>query len=55
MTRLEKLRTMAVEEIAPHLCKFGGLEEDFCKSDCDSGECLHEVECCVKWLNEETE
>ena len=47
---------MTITEMAQEIIKLG-FTEAYCKSDCgneDNYECKHELECCVKWL-EETE
>lgn len=53
MTRLEKIRAMTVREIAEILIKDNAYAEEYCKSDCEEEECLHELECCIKWLKED--
>ena len=50
MTRIEYIRTMPVEEMADIIVgELVGIS-DYCNSDCDDVECLHPVECCVRWL-----
>ncbi len=53
MTRIERLRTMATEEMAREIIKLNFTDE-YCKGDCKEDEdCLHELECCIRWLKEE--
>jgi len=54
MKRIERIRTMPIEEMAEKIIKMPGGTFDFCKSDCGFGYwCPHEKQCCVDWLNEE--
>ena len=54
MTRFEHIRAMLIEELA---AKIVGAEatDDYCKGYCDPSynDCPHEIECCVRWLQEE--
>ena len=55
MTRIEKLRSLSVDEWADNIMDYGPIS-DFCKSDCaGDGDCPHEHECVVRWLNEEVQ
>lgn len=45
---------MTITEMAQEIIKLG-FTDAYCKNDCvNEDECMHELECCVKWL-EETE
>lgn len=55
MKRIDRIRTMRVEDIA-NLIVESNTTDAFCKSDCEHDEdCLHPVECCKRWLEEEEE
>lgn len=55
MKRIDYIRAMTAEEMAEKIIK-KNITEDYCKSDCEDSEnfeCLHEKECCIRWLNED--
>lgn len=57
MTRLEQIKNMDAKQIAKIIIE-NNITDEFCKSDCEGDEdenfeCLHELDCCKKWLNEE--
>ena len=55
MTRIEKLRSLSLEDMADKISDYG-LVDGYCKSDCaEDNDCLHERDCIVRWLNEEVE
>ena len=58
-TRYERIKTMGVEEIAAEIILLN-ITDEYCKSDCAEAKdvdcmdcCRYEMECCVRWLNEE--
>lgn len=54
MKRIDYIRNMPVEEIAKIIIA-KNIADDFCKSDCGDEDCMHDVECCVRWLEQERE
>ena len=61
MTRYERLKAMSIEEVAAEIIRLR-VTDDYCKSDCVEAEnidcmdcCRYELECCIRWLNEEVE
>lgn len=52
-SRYERIKYMTIEQMAKTIIDHT-LTDEYCKSDCDSWEyeCPHELECCIKWLNE---
>lgn len=55
-TRYKRIKSMTITEMAQEIIKLN-FTDAYCKSDCDNEdncEREHELECCVKWL-EETE
>lgn len=63
MKRINKIRTMTIEELAELIVDIENIDFNFCKSDCDGDWesedpteiCPHPVECCIRWLGEEWE
>lgn len=60
MTRYECIKAMSVEQMAAEIIRLGCHTEKYCKSDCAEAEsidcmdcCRYDLECCVRWLNEE--
>jgi len=54
MKRIDYIKAMTTKEMAKAIIEHN--LDDFCKSDCGNEEnCPHEIECCVKWLNEDDE
>lgn len=56
MTRFEHIKAMPIREMAKEIVSIVG-NDDFCKGYCDPSynDCPHEIECCVRWLQEEME
>ena len=63
MKNIELIQNMKIEEMASMICKIESLELDmYCKSDCEGNfestnpdeMCPHPVECCIRWLQEES-
>ena len=55
MTRIEKLRSLSVDEWADKIMGYGMID-GYCKSDCaEDDDCPHEHECVARWLNEEVQ
>ena len=57
MTKYEQIKNMDTEQIAKIIIEHN-ITDEFCKSDCEgcddeNFECLHELECCINWLNAE--
>ncbi len=55
MTRYEQIKAMTIEKMAKKIIETL-ITDEYCKSDCgnvDIIDCLDEVGCCAKWLNEE--
>jgi len=53
MTRIERIRNMTVKEIAKVIID-NNITDEFCRSQCENDEeCLHDLECCIKWLEME--
>ena len=51
LTRYERIKYMSIEEVAEKILEHQ-ITDKYCKSDCDSNDCLHELECCIRWLSE---
>lgn len=57
LTRYEKIKNLSIKEVAQTIIDYN-ITDEFCKSDCEGCkgtecECPHDLECCVKWLQEE--
>lgn len=55
MKRIDKIRTMSIEELAEKIIEMPAGTYDYCKSDCNDFECTQEKQCCIDWLNEEVD
>lgn len=56
MKRIDKIRHLSAEELA-RLIIDNNITDEFCKGNykgikCED-DCCHDVECCMKWLEEE--
>lgn len=56
MKRIDKIRHLSAEELA-RLIIDHNITDDFCKGnykgiECED-DCQHDIECCVKWFEEE--
>ena len=51
LSRYERIKYMTIDEIAEKVIK-ANITDKYCKSDCDSDDCPHELECCIRWLSE---
>ena len=53
MTRYEMITKMSVKQLAQKVIGLS-ITDSYCKSDCGNDEdCTHELDCCIKWLNED--
>jgi hypothetical protein len=53
MRRIDLIKNMKPEEIAKEIIKLD-ITDAFCKGDCGEEDgCPHDVDCCIKWLEEE--
>lgn len=54
MKRIEVIRKMPVEEIAEIILK-ANITDEYCDGSCNKKECENEKECCIRWLQDETQ
>lgn len=57
MTRIEMIKNMSTKDMAEKICDMN-FTSDYCNSDCKLYSCnggQHEIECCIRWLNEEVD
>lgn len=55
MTRYDLIKSMSIDEMARQIIKLN-ITDEFCDSACgNEEECLHDVECCIKWLKSDKE
>jgi hypothetical protein len=56
MTRFDFLKFLSIEDTAKMIVE-NNLTNSFCKNECeidfDIEDCLHPIECCIRWLKEE--
>ena len=52
MRRIDYIKAMTVRETARLIIRHN-ITDEYCSDDCGSeNECPHELECCMKWLEE---
>lgn len=57
MTRIEMIKNMSTKDMAEKICDMD-FTSAHCNSDCKLDSCdrgQHEMECCIRWLNEEVD
>lgn len=50
-TLYERIKYLTIEELAEKIIK-ANITDQYCKCDCYSDDCPHELECCIRWLSE---
>lgn len=52
MTRYEMITKMSVKQLAQKVIDLQ-VTDSYCKSNCNEEDCPYELDCCIKWLNED--